>query len=67
MPRTLLWTDGVFDVLLSELGFSPYRKLPNVFAELLSRYSPADYQGVVDTYLKRSAKRSTPLKSLPLD
>ncbi len=55
------------DVLLTELGFSPYRKLPNVFAELLSRYSPADYQGVVDTYLKRAAKRSTPLKSLPLD
>ena len=41
------------DGLLTDLGMSPYRKLPNVFAECLARYGASDYTGMVDTYLAR--------------
>ena len=36
------------DVLLRDLGVSPYRKLPNVAAEVFGRYGSSDYAGVVD-------------------
>jgi cation diffusion facilitator CzcD-associated flavoprotein CzcO len=38
------------DILLADLGISPYRKLPNVFAEVFSAYRPADYADVVEDY-----------------
>ncbi len=55
------------DVLLKELGVSPYRKLPNPFAELFTRYGPDDYRGVVEQYLRRASRRARPLASLALD
>lgn len=52
------------DILLNELGVSPYRKLPNVVAELFARYGAVDYAGVTEQVLKAGgAKR----RSLPLD
>ncbi len=39
------------DILLADLGVTPYRKLPNVFAEVFAAYRPADYAEVVDTFL----------------
>ncbi len=45
------------DIMLADLGISPYRKLPNMFAEVFSAYRPADYAGVVDEFL---AGRSAP-------
>jgi dimethylaniline monooxygenase (N-oxide forming) len=36
------------DALLRELGISPYRKMPNIFAECFVRYGGADYDGIVD-------------------
>lgn len=39
------------DVLLTDLGVNPYRKLPNVVAEVVAPYAPADYAGVVDEFL----------------
>jgi cation diffusion facilitator CzcD-associated flavoprotein CzcO len=39
------------DILLADLGVSPYRKLPNVFAEVFSGYRPADYADIVEEYL----------------
>ncbi len=48
------------DILLRDLGLSPYRKLPNVPAELFARYDAGDYGGVVDEYMRRSAKRRQP-------
>ncbi|MGQ0632075.1 MAG: flavin-containing monooxygenase [Sporichthyaceae bacterium] len=39
------------DIMLADLGISPYRKLPNVFAEVFSAYRPADYADVVDEFL----------------
>lgn len=39
------------DILLADLGVSPYRKLPNVFAEVFGAYRPADYADVVEDYL----------------
>src|SRR5690349_3495187 len=55
------------DILLMELGVSPYRKLPNPFAELFSRYQASDYKGVYEEYERARSKRTTPLKPLPLD
>ncbi len=55
------------DILLMELDVSPYRKLPNVFAELFSRYEASDYRGVFEEYESKKAKRVKPLHSLPLD
>jgi hypothetical protein len=37
--------------MLADLRISPYRKLPNVFAEVLSAYRLEDYAGVVDEFL----------------
>ena len=54
------------DIMLKELQVSPYRKLPNPFAELFSRYEASDYRGVFEEYERGKAKRSTPLKVLPL-
>ena len=55
------------DILLKELQVSPYRKLPNPFAELFSRYEASDYRGVYEEYERVKAKRTAPLKTLPLD
>ena len=55
------------DILLKELEISPYRKLPNPFAELFSRYEASDYKGIYEEYELAKAKRTAPLKTLPLD
>jgi dimethylaniline monooxygenase (N-oxide forming) len=55
------------DILLKELDVSPYRKLPNVFAEIFGRYEASDYRGVYEEYERKKAKRTTPLKTLSLD
>ncbi len=51
------------DIMLQELGVSPYRKLPNVVAEIFARYGAADYAGVGATIRERPKRM---LKSLPL-
>lgn len=55
------------DILLKELGVSPYRKLPNVLAEIFGRYGSSDYKNVREEYERQKAKRATPLQTLPLD
>jgi cation diffusion facilitator CzcD-associated flavoprotein CzcO len=55
------------DILLKELEVSPYRKLPNPFAELFSRYDASDYKGVFEDYERAKSKRTAPLKTLSLD
>jgi len=55
------------DILLMELEVSPYRKLPNAFAEVFSRYEASDYKGIYEEYERKKAKRTAPLKTLPLD
>jgi dimethylaniline monooxygenase (N-oxide forming) len=55
------------DILLKELEISPYRKLPNPFAELFSRYGASDYKGIHEEYEQARSKRTSPLKTLPLD
>ena len=55
------------DILLKELDVSPYRKLPNVFAEMFSRYESSDYKGIFEEYEHKKAKRMSPLHTLPLD
>ena len=36
------------DAILIELGQTPYRKLPNPFAEIFARYGGSDYSGIVE-------------------
>ena len=55
------------DIMLQELGVSPYRKMPNLFAEIFAQYGAEDYRGVFDEYLKKSKKRNAPLRPLPLN
>jgi hypothetical protein len=55
------------DILLKELGVSPYRKMPNIFAEVFDRYEAADYQGIYEEYERSKARRNGPLRALPLD
>jgi dimethylaniline monooxygenase (N-oxide forming) len=55
------------DILLKELQVSPYRKLPNPFAELFSRYGASDYRGIYEEYEAAKSKRTSPLKTLPLE
>jgi hypothetical protein len=55
------------DVLLKELQVSPYRKLPNPVAELFSRYGASEYRGIYEEYELARSKRTSPLKTLPID
>ena len=55
------------DIMLQELGVSPYRKMPNLFAEIFAQYGADDYRGVFDEYLRQSRRRDAPLRSLPLN
>ncbi|HYE54564.1 MAG TPA: hypothetical protein VD996_06960, partial [Chitinophagaceae bacterium] len=55
------------DVLLKDLGLSPYRKMPNVFAEVFARYEAADYKGITEEYHKKTKRRTAPLKPLKRD
>lgn len=55
------------DILLKELEVSPYRKMPNVLAEVFLRYDASDYQDIYEAYERRKAKRKKALKTLPLD
>ncbi|MFV8751809.1 flavin-containing monooxygenase [Nannocystaceae bacterium ST9] len=52
------------DVLLGDLGLSPYRK-SNPLAELFARYGSADYAGVIDELNRERDKR--PLRRRALD
>ena len=50
------------DIMLADLRLTPYRKLPNVFAEIFGPYRPSDYEGVVGEHLaKRNAKQLVPV------
>lgn len=53
------------DILLKELGVSPYRK-SNPLAELFVRYQASDYRGVFEEYERKKAKRIEVLRPLPL-
>jgi cation diffusion facilitator CzcD-associated flavoprotein CzcO len=55
------------DILLKDLGVSPYRKLPNVFAEIFGRYGSADYAGVVEEYDHKSTRGNKQLIPLAVD
>ncbi len=53
------------DIMLADLRLSPYRKLPNVFAEVFGPYGPADYVGVVDEHLEQPRRRPLVPVALP--
>lgn len=55
------------DVLLGDLGFSPYRK-SNPITELFARYGAADYAGLVEAFQRRRASEGPlRLRPQPLD
>ena len=53
------------DIMLTDLGQSPYRKLPNLFAEIFAPYRPADYAGVVDEHLTTTRREILTPIALP--
>jgi cation diffusion facilitator CzcD-associated flavoprotein CzcO len=55
------------DILLKDLGISPYRKLPNVPAEIFGRYGSADYAGITEEYSRRNGRMSEPRTLLQVD
>ncbi len=55
------------DILLKDLALSPYRKLPNILAEIFGRYGSADYKGVVEEYNRKRTRRTEPLIPLVVD
>ena len=55
------------DVLLKDLGLSPYRKMPNLLAELFSQYGPDDYADIYEEYRARREKAAEPTRVLALD
>ncbi len=55
------------DIMLQELGVSPYRKMPNLLAEVFVQYGASDYRNVLDEYLNGTRVRNAPLPSLALD
>jgi cation diffusion facilitator CzcD-associated flavoprotein CzcO len=54
------------DVMLGDLGFSPYRK-SNPLSELFARYGAADYAGLVEAFQRRRSEGPLHLRPLPLD
>lgn len=55
------------DIILKDLGLSPYRKMPNIFAEVFAQYGAPDYQGVIEEYNTKRETRTLPFKPLPFD
>ena len=55
------------DVLLQDLGLNPYRKMPNVLAELFSQYGPEDYVDMFEEYRAGRTQRPETLRTLALD
>ena len=53
------------DIVLQDLTLSRYRKMPNIFAEVLMRYTSDDYEDVVNEY--RDIPIRTTFTPLPLD
>jgi dimethylaniline monooxygenase (N-oxide forming) len=52
------------DILLRDLEVSPYRKMPNIFAEIFDRYNCSDYKNVLEEYNHNRTRRTTPLRPL---
>ncbi len=55
------------DLLLQDLDIFPYRKMPNILAEVFARYGAWDYRGVFAEFERKKGRRRAPLKPLPVD
>lgn len=54
------------DIVLKDLGISPYRKMPNLFAEIFAQYGAADYRDVLKEYEQARRGKEDPLNPLSL-
>jgi len=52
------------DILLRDLEVSPYRKMPNILAEIFQRYNCSDYKNVLEEYNHNKKSRTKPLYPL---
>ncbi|MGL4621362.1 MAG: flavin-containing monooxygenase [Chroococcidiopsis sp.] len=52
------------DILLRDLEISPYRKMPNIFAEIFDGYNCSDYNNVLAEYNCNRTSRTKPLRPL---
>jgi dimethylaniline monooxygenase (N-oxide forming) len=48
----LLHQTHYHDQLVKDMGESPHRKMPNIFAEMFMPYEPADYKGIFSAHVK---------------
>jgi dimethylaniline monooxygenase (N-oxide forming) len=55
------------DIMLKDLDLSPYRKMPNIVAEIFSQYGAEDYRDILDEYTKVREKIALPIKIGPLN
>ncbi|MFT7459155.1 MAG: dimethylaniline monooxygenase (N-oxide forming), partial [Planctomycetota bacterium] len=55
------------DIMLKDLGVSPYRKMPNVFAELFVQYGASDYKDVFEDYRGSRKNTESPREVMSLD
>ena len=55
------------DILLKDLGVSPYRKMPNILAELFSQYGAADYRGILEEYRSKRDPARLPRTLVAVD
>jgi dimethylaniline monooxygenase (N-oxide forming) len=55
------------DILLKDLGLSPYRKLPNIIAEIFGRYGASDYASVVEEYNNKNIPKKRSLNPINVD
>lgn len=52
------------DILLRDLQVSPYRKMPNILAEIFGRYHCSDYKNVPEEYSHNRTSRTAPLRPI---
>lgn len=55
------------DTLLLDLGLSPHRKLPNLFAEFFGIYGAGDYSNIFQEYERHLLTITQPLRPIEID
>ena len=55
------------DIMLKDLGLSPYRKMPNLFAEIFGEYGASDYKDLHAEYKSCREKMELPRPLMPVD
>ncbi|CAE7591841.1 FMO1, partial [Symbiodinium microadriaticum] len=55
------------DTLLGDIGVNPFRKMPNIFAEMFGKYGSSDYREVFSEYDRHLLAITSTLRPLDVD